>query len=70
MTSADTQDLVTPADSRNGEAWRLCVQRMDGRLRESAEIQTTEADRRVLETDYATGDVHREAAAKYRHLLR
>jgi hypothetical protein len=28
MTSADTQDLVTPADSINGEAGRLCVQRL------------------------------------------
>ncbi len=28
MTTADTQDVVTPADSRNGEAGRLCVQRL------------------------------------------
>lgn len=28
MTTADTQDVVTPTDSRNGEAGRLCVQRM------------------------------------------
>ena len=31
MTTADTQDAVTPADSRNGEAGRLCVQRLVGR---------------------------------------
>jgi site-specific DNA-methyltransferase (adenine-specific) len=28
MTTADTQAAVTPADSRNGEAGRLCVQRL------------------------------------------
>lgn len=28
MTSADTQAVVTPTDSRNGEAGRLCVQRL------------------------------------------
>lgn len=28
MTTADTQDVVTLADSRNGEAGRLCVQRL------------------------------------------
>ncbi len=28
MTTADMQDVVTPADSRNGEAGRLCVQRL------------------------------------------
>jgi len=28
MTTADTQAVVTPADSRNGEAGRLCVQRL------------------------------------------
>lgn len=28
MTTADTQDLVTPTDSRNGEVGRLCVQRL------------------------------------------
>jgi site-specific DNA-methyltransferase (adenine-specific)/modification methylase len=28
MTTADTQDVVKPADSRNGEAGRLCVQRL------------------------------------------
>ena len=28
MTTADTQDVVTPTDSRNGEAGRLCVQRL------------------------------------------
>jgi len=27
MTTADTQNLVTPTDSRNGEVERLCVQR-------------------------------------------
>lgn len=31
MTTADTQDVVTPTDSRNGEAGRLCVQRLVGR---------------------------------------
>lgn len=28
MTTADTQTVVTPTDSRNGEAGRLCVQRL------------------------------------------
>jgi len=31
MTTADTQTVVTPTDSRNGEAGRLCVQRLVGR---------------------------------------
>lgn len=36
MTSADTQAVVTPTDSRNGEAWRLCVQRLvSGRANDS-----------------------------------
>lgn len=32
MTTADTQDVVPPTDSRNGEAGRLCVQRLVKRL--------------------------------------
>lgn len=32
MTTADTQDVVTPNDSRNGEAGRLCVQRLVSRV--------------------------------------
>ena len=28
MTTADTQDVVPPTDSINGEAGRLCVQRL------------------------------------------
>lgn len=32
MTTADTQAVVTPADSRNGEAGRLCVQRLVRRI--------------------------------------
>jgi site-specific DNA-methyltransferase (adenine-specific) len=31
MTTADTQDVVTPTDSSNGEAGRLCVQRLVSR---------------------------------------
>lgn len=30
MTTSDTQAVVTPTDSSNGEAGRLCVQRMVG----------------------------------------
>lgn len=43
MTTADTQDVVTPTDSSNGEAGRLCVQRLvrefvDARLADCMEV--------------------------------
>lgn len=65
MTTADTQAVVTPTDSRNGEAGRLCVQRMVGRhstatliLGDSETMDRIEADALVSDPPYGIGYSH------------
>jgi len=42
MTTADTQDVVTPTDSLNGKAGRLCVQRLVSPRRIQGGVPTTD----------------------------